>query len=70
MSLVIACLSKNDYENKFCQKEVTSFNDCYKKYLVDKQESKRAQEKGILVPGEKNFSRKQIARLLKMRPML
>ncbi|KAL7300571.1 hypothetical protein TKK_0006565 [Trichogramma kaykai] len=70
MSLVIACLKENDYENKLCQKEVSAFNGCYKKYLKETAESKAAQQKGILVPGDRNMTRKQISRLLKIRPML
>lgn len=70
MSLVIACLQQNEYENKRCQNEVNKFNDCYKDFLKTSFYSKRAREKGLLVPGEKNLTHKQIRKLFKMRPML
>lgn len=70
LTVVISCLQKNEYENKLCQKEVDKFNLCYKDFLRDSFYAKRAQEKGILLPGEKNLTHKQIRKLFKLRPMI
>lgn len=67
---VMACLQVNEYDNRFCQKEVTKFNDCYQKYLADRSVSKRAKEKGVLVPGEKTFTHKQLRKLLRKNPIV
>ena len=70
MTLVISCLQQNEYENKLCQKEVKNFNECYNKYLNEKFTGKKAREEGLLVPGERNLTHKQIRKLLKFRPVL
>ncbi|OXU26761.1 hypothetical protein TSAR_000894 [Trichomalopsis sarcophagae] len=70
MIIVLSCLQKNEYENKLCQKEVDQFKSCFQKFQDVSFQSKRAKEKGILVPGDKNLTHKQVKKLFNMRPML
>lgn len=70
MTLLIGCLQEHEYENKLCQKEVNQFQTCYKKFMVDSFNSKKAQQKGLLVPGDNNLTHKQVKKLFAKRPIV
>nr|XP_045607483.1 coiled-coil-helix-coiled-coil-helix domain-containing protein 1-like [Procambarus clarkii] len=68
MSILFACMKKNEFTQAFCSKEIESFQSCHKEFMHS-QRMKNAQERqGLLVPGEKNLSHKQLNVLLKKYP--
>lgn len=67
MSILFACLKNNDFNESLCNKEVTTFNKCYKTFLDKKQVTKITQSKGILTPG-KDLNFKQVNKILKKYP--
>lgn len=51
-----------------CPKEIQSFKGCHKNFM-DTQKLKKIQEReGVLVPGEKDLSPKQLNQLLRKYP--
>ncbi|XP_063590846.1 small ribosomal subunit protein mS37-like [Penaeus indicus] len=68
MSVLFACLKANDFNQAMCPKEIQSFKGCHKNFL-DTQKLKKVQEReGVLVPGEKDLSPKQLNQLLRKYP--
>lgn len=68
MTVLFACFKKNEFDQSQCAKEISSFQGCYKAYM-DKMQTQREQgKKGILVPGEKNLTHRQMNQLLKSFP--
>ncbi|KAJ8941720.1 hypothetical protein NQ318_023316 [Aromia moschata] len=51
-----------------CSKEVEAFKKCYTGHLESKRTRKEKEAKGILAPGEKSMSHKQLNMLLKKFP--
>lgn len=70
MSVLFACLKKNDFNQSMCSKEIGSFQKCYTTSLSKKQTKKEHESKGILTPGQKNLTHKQVNQLLKRFPDL
>lgn len=68
MSVLFACMKNNDFSQQLCSKEIEAFQRCYKTTLTQKHTKKVKEAKGILTPGEKHLSHKQINKLLKMFP--
>ncbi|XP_008560842.1 coiled-coil-helix-coiled-coil-helix domain-containing protein 1 [Microplitis demolitor] len=68
VSIVLACLKDNDFENSMCTKEIDDFNNCFKTYTKNKEFAKAEARKGNLVPGAKNLKYMQINKLLSMHP--
>ncbi|XP_013196959.2 uncharacterized protein LOC106139990 [Amyelois transitella] len=68
LAVMFACFKKHDFNQQECFKEVTLFQNCYadfsKKLAVQREQGK----KGILVPGEKNLTHRQMNQLLKAFP--
>ncbi|XP_053614881.1 uncharacterized protein LOC128677799 [Plodia interpunctella] len=68
LAMMFACFKKHEFNQQECAKEVTSFQSCYgefsKKLAVQREQGK----KGILVPGEKNLTHRQMNQLLKAFP--
>lgn len=68
LAVMFACFKKVEFNQQECLKEITSFQGCYKEYF-DKMATQREQaRKGILVPGEKKLTHKQMNQLLKKFP--
>ncbi|KAK4884354.1 hypothetical protein RN001_000625 [Aquatica leii] len=55
-------------EQSLCSKEIESFQKCYKDHTVRKSLKEAQEAKGILIPGEKKLSHKQLNKLLSMFP--
>ncbi|XP_046979816.1 coiled-coil-helix-coiled-coil-helix domain-containing protein 1 [Schistocerca americana] len=70
MAVMLACLKQNEFDQAMCSSEIKIFQDCVKEY-DEKKKLKDTQEKlGILTPGERNLSHKQINQLLRRFPPL
>lgn len=68
MSLLFACFKRNEFNQALCSKEIESFQKCYRETTARKLERKEKEAKGILTPGEKKMSAKQINQLLRKFP--
>lgn len=68
MSLLFACFKENDFSQVLCSKEIASFQKCYTESTARKLERKEKEAKGILTPGDKKMSSRQINQLLKSFP--
>lgn len=68
MSVLFACFQTNDFDQRRCTKEIDNFQSCYYNHLKKSQLKKEREAKGVLVPGERNLSHKQINKLLSMHP--
>lgn len=68
MSVMFACFKDNDFNQSLCSKEIDKFQRCYTSHLTTKKAKKEKEAKGILTPGEKKLSHKQVNTLLKMFP--
>lgn len=68
MSVLFACLKTNEFSQSLCSKEIEGFQKCYYKNLNDKQLKKEREAKGMLIPGDKKLSHKQVNKLLQMFP--
>lgn len=68
LSILFACLKKNDYSQNVCSKEFDVFRKCYSTVLQNKTVMKAQDKKGDTSPGSKNLTHKQISSLLKKHP--
>lgn len=68
MSVMFSCFKENEFNQSLCSKEIESFQNCYKNHMHTKKARKDKEAKGILTPGEKQLSHKQINTLLKKFP--
>lgn len=64
MSLLFACLKKTEFDQASCSKEIANFQKCFTTDLTQKRQKKEHEMKGILTPGEKKLSHKQVNQLL------
>lgn len=67
MSVLFACLKDNEFTEKFCPKEIASFQKCYKVHLTKRFEASRQENQGIVTPG-KNLHYKQLNKYLRRYP--
>lgn len=65
MSVMFACFKENEFNQSLCGKEIDNFQKCYKEHVTKKQQKKEREAKGILTPGDKKMSSRQINQLLK-----
>lgn len=68
MSLLFACFKENDFNQTLCSKEIANFQKCFTESTAKKTIRKEKEAKGILTPGEKKMSSRQINQLLKSFP--
>ncbi|CAG9857390.1 unnamed protein product [Phyllotreta striolata] len=68
MSIMFACFKENEFNQQLCSKEIERFQKCYKDFTHDKLRKEEKEAKGILIPGEKKMSHKQINSLLRKYP--
>nr|CAH7717388.1 unnamed protein product [Callosobruchus chinensis] len=68
MSVMFNCFKDNDFSQTLCAKEVEMFKNCYTNHMTTKRLRKEKELKGILNPGEKRMSAKQLNILLKRYP--
>ncbi|XP_012280224.1 uncharacterized protein LOC105699655 [Orussus abietinus] len=68
ITLLLNCLQTNAFEEKLCSKEVMNFEKCYDSYITKSKVNKEMQKKGILVPGSKMLTHKQLNVLFKKYP--
>ncbi|XP_033222033.1 coiled-coil-helix-coiled-coil-helix domain-containing protein 1 [Belonocnema kinseyi] len=69
ISVVIACLSKHNYENKFCEKEVKEFNNCFTTHMAKVRALKKNRDKGVLTPNAKSLNHREINMLFRRFPL-
>lgn len=70
MSVMFACFKLNDFNQTLCSKEIENFQTCYKEATKRKADRKEKEAKGILTPGDKKMSSRQINQLLRAFPNL
>lgn len=68
MSVLFACFKNNDFNQAPCKKEIEAFQNCYLDHLEKTKLKKEREARGILTPGEKKLSHKQINVLLSKFP--
>ncbi|XP_056631915.1 coiled-coil-helix-coiled-coil-helix domain-containing protein 1 [Diorhabda sublineata] len=68
MSIMFACFKENEFNQAVCSKEIESFKKCYKNHLDAKKLKEEKEAKGVLTPGEKKMSHKQLNALLRKFP--
>ncbi|KAG6458485.1 uncharacterized protein LOC115448856 [Manduca sexta] len=68
MALMFACFKKSEFNQQECLKEVSEFKSCYKSYSEKMSTLRKQGKKGILVPGEKKLTHRQMNELLKRFP--
>lgn len=70
MTLMFSCFKENDFGESGCAKEINNFKKCYINHMTTKKAKHEREAKGLLTPGDKNLSPKQINILLKSYPNL
>ncbi|XP_026743352.1 uncharacterized protein LOC113505035 [Trichoplusia ni] len=68
MAVMFACFKKSEFDQQQCLKEVAAFKGCYKEYSERMSSQRELGKKGILVPGEKKLTHRQLNQLLKSFP--
>lgn len=68
LGIMFACFKKHEFNQQQCLKEVAEFKGCYKNYSEKMSTQREQGKKGILVPGEKNLTHRQMNQLLKNFP--
>lgn len=68
MSVMFSCFKDNEFQQKMCGKEIEAFQKCYTNHVETKKQRIDKEMKGILTPGEKNLSPKQVNMLLRRYP--
>ena len=64
MSVLFACFKTHDFHQAPCSKEIDAFQNCYLNHLEKTKLKKEREARGILSPGEKKLSSRQINILL------
>ncbi|XP_059059668.1 uncharacterized protein LOC131852933 [Achroia grisella] len=68
LAVMFACFKKHDFDQQQCLKEVSEFQSCYSDYNKKMTIHRRQGRQGILVPGEKNLTHRQVNQMLKAFP--
>ncbi|KRX65008.1 60S ribosomal protein L39 [Trichinella britovi] len=68
MTVLLACLKKNEFDNSECSEEVKAFNECFEKERAAAQELKNSLKEGLLIPGSNRLSFSQVNQLMQQWP--
>ncbi|CAG9795586.1 unnamed protein product [Diatraea saccharalis] len=68
MAVMFACFKKTEFNQQECLNEVASFQTCFNNYNDKMKLSREQGRKGILVPGEKTLTHRQLNKLLRRFP--
>ncbi|XP_028171433.1 uncharacterized protein LOC135079731 [Ostrinia nubilalis] len=68
MAVLFACFKKSEFNQQECLKEVSAFQTCYNDYNERLKLQREQGRKGILVPGEKTLTHRQMNQLLRQFP--
>lgn len=68
MSLMFSCFKQNEFVEGSCSKEIDNFKKCYMNHMESKKVKHEKEARGLLTPGAKTLSPKQVNLLLKMYP--
>lgn len=68
MSVLFACLKKNDFKEIKCSSELSTFQKCYDGHMAAKKILEDQGKKGNFTPGERKLHFKQVNELLKKFP--
>lgn len=69
MSVLFACFKTHDFNQSPCAKEMETLQKCYMAHLEKEKTRKEKEARGILTPGEKKMSHKQMNILLRNFPL-
>ncbi|KAH8291166.1 hypothetical protein KR054_009389 [Drosophila jambulina] len=67
MGVLFACLKDNEFVEKYCHKEISQFQNCFKCYMDRKFEAKKTVNQGIVQPGN-NLNYKQLNKYMRRYP--
>uniref|UniRef100_A0A6M2DCM4 Putative coiled-coil-helix-coiled-coil-helix domain-containing protein 1 n=1 Tax=Xenopsylla cheopis TaxID=163159 RepID=A0A6M2DCM4_XENCH len=65
MSILFACLKDNDFSETICAKEIANFQKCHTDFMKQSYIDKEQALKGVMNPGQKNLTHRQVNKLLK-----
>lgn len=68
MSVMFACFKNNEFDQSLCSKEINEFQKCYTHHVETSRLKQEKEAKGLLTPGEKQLSAKQLNLLLSRYP--
>lgn len=68
MAVMFACLKKNEFDQTPCINEVNAFQGCYKDFREINAITREQDKKGVLTPGEKKLTYRQVNKLLQAFP--
>lgn len=68
MSIMFACLKKNEFDQPSCSSEIEKFELCSKKHFADKFKRKQDVREGNISVGNSNLTPREINYLLKKHP--
>lgn len=68
MSLVFACMKKNDFEMNYCNKEIEDFQKCTAAQIKTLKHKKQLQQLDIPTPNNTQYTNKQLTYLLRKYP--
>jgi len=68
ISIMFACLKKNEFDQTRCSDEITKFQTCATKNYADKFKRKQDMQEGNISTGKDNLTPREINYLLKKYP--
>lgn len=68
LAVLFSCFKNKDFDQAQCLKEINAFQNCYKGYREKSATLREQERKGILVPGEKKLTHRQVNQLLRRFP--
>ncbi|KRZ27850.1 Coiled-coil-helix-coiled-coil-helix domain-containing protein 1 [Trichinella pseudospiralis] len=68
MTMLLACLKKNEFDNSECSEEMKAFNECFEKEKAAAIELKNSLKEGLLIPGSHKLSFSQVNQLMQQWP--
>lgn len=67
MAQMFACMKTNEFAENLCNKEISSFQKCYKVHIDKAYEAKKIENQGVVQPG-KDLNYKQLNKYLRNYP--
>ncbi|KRY85303.1 Vesicle transport through interaction with t-SNAREs -like protein 1A [Trichinella pseudospiralis] len=68
MTMLLACLKKNEFDNSECSEEMKAFNECFEKEKAAAIELRNSLKEGLLIPGSHKLSFSQVNQLMQQWP--
>ncbi|XP_055374534.1 coiled-coil-helix-coiled-coil-helix domain-containing protein 1 [Condylostylus longicornis] len=67
MAILFACMKDNEFAEKYCQKEISNFQKCFKFHMDKNFQAKQQENLGIIVPG-RNLNYRQLNKYMRGYP--